>query len=469
LKIIKQPHISPLCHCEVRSNRTEKSGLAKPPCKVRDCFVPRNDKVDKDTLKYLIFTNMKHYCTLLFFIICLSAQAQQPDTTYLKNLLQSHPELFAGILNHPTQNEVQILYTRIDRDSHNKPHFTQYSYRLNPKRYFYPASTVKLPTAIFALEKLNELHIPGLNKQTTMLTDSAFAGQTKVLADTSAANGLPSIAQYIKKILLVSDNNAFNRVYEFVGRQQINAKLKKYGLTQTRIVGRLAIGDKGESTKHTNPINFYNGDKLIYAQTAQYDPNEYPMQLTNMLQGIGYLDSHDKLVNAPFDFSSMNVYTLANQQMVLRRLLFPESFAKEQRFNLTADDYRFVYHYMSTFPTESHHPTYNRPDYFPAYCKFLFYGGDSTAVINPNIRIFNKVGDSYGYDIDNAYIIDTKNKVEFLLSAVVQSNDNGIYNDNKYEYATVCLPFLKNLGQLIYQEELKRPKKYLPNFSRFGY
>jgi|GEM_PF-6548295 len=27
------------CHCEVRSNRTEKS----PSYKVRDCFVPRND------------------------------------------------------------------------------------------------------------------------------------------------------------------------------------------------------------------------------------------------------------------------------------------------------------------------------------------------------------------------------------------------------------------------------------------
>jgi hypothetical protein len=97
----------------------------------------------------------------------------------------------------------------------------------------------------------------------------------------------------------------------------------------------------------------------------------------------------------------------------------------------------------------------------------LFYGGDSSAVINPNIRIFNKVGDSYGYDIDNAYIIDTKNKVEFMLTAVVQSNEDGIYNDNKYEYTTVCLPFMKNLGQVIYDLELKRTKKHLPNLKKF--
>ena len=28
-------------------------------------------------------------------------------------------------------------------------------------------------------------------------------------------------------------------------------------------------------------------------------------------------------------------------------------------------------------PTESKHPTYSPPEYFPAYCKWLFYGGDS--------------------------------------------------------------------------------------------
>jgi hypothetical protein len=412
---------------------------------------------------------MKFYCTILLAMIGLSAKAQQPDTVFLKTLLQSHPELFLGILNHPTQNEVQILYTQIDRDAQNKPHFKSYSYRVNPKRYFYPASTVKLPTAIFALEKVNELKVLGLTKESTMITDTAFAGQTRVLKDASSANGLPSIANYVKKILLVSDNDAYNRLYEFIGRAEVNAKLKKYGLTDTRIINRLAIGDKGESTKHTNPVNFYNGDKLIYSKPALFDPLEYPMQLEDMLQGKGYMDSHDKLVMAPFDFSTNNIYTIPNQQMVLRRLMFPESFPANQRYNLTDDDYNLVYRYMSTYPTESTHPTYRRPEYYPAYCKFLLYGSDSSAVMDPNIRIFNKIGDSYGYDIDNAYIVDFKNKVEFMLTAVVQSNEDGIYNDNKYEYATVCLPFMKNLGQVLYNYELKRSKKYLPDLKKFTF
>jgi hypothetical protein len=402
-------------------------------------------------------------------MITLSASAQQIDTIFLKNLLESHPELFSHILNHPTHNEVQILYTQIDRDKNNVPHFKSYGYRLNANHYFYPASTVKLPTAIFALEKLNELRIPGLTKKTVMKTDSSFTGETKMMADSTSADGLPSIENYIKQILLVSDNYAYNRVYEFVGRAEINDKLKKYNLNHTRIIGRLAIYDGGEEAKHTNAIDFYKGKKLIYHQPAQYDARDYPMHLENMMQGIGYLDRNDKLVMKPFDFTEKNVYTIADQQMVLKRLLFPETFPKDQQFDLKPEDYKFIYKYMSMFPTESKKPTYNTPDYFPAYCKYLFYGDDSAAVINPSIRIFNKIGDSYGYVIDNAYIVDFKNKVEFIVTAVVQSNDDGIYNDNKYEYKTVCQPFMKNLGQVIYQYELQRPKENLPDLSKFKF
>ncbi len=412
---------------------------------------------------------MRIKTTLFAFLLWSTALAQVPDTVFIKNLLLSHPEMFSGILNHGTQNEIQVLYTQIDRDGYNMPHFKSYSYRVNPNHYFYPASTVKLPTAIFALEKLNELHVKGLTMTSAMLTDSNYAGQTKVTTDSTTKNLKPDIEQYIKKILLVSDNDAYNRLYEFVGREEINKKLKKYGLNHTRIIGRLAIGDSGDNARATNPVNFYKGDKLVYAKPAQFDANNYPMHLDNMIRGKGYIDKNGKLIMQPFDFSEKNVYPIADQQMIMRRLIFPETFQKEQQFNLTEDQYKFIYRYISMYPTESAYPSYKRPEYFPAYCKFIFYGGDSTAAINPNIRIFNKPGDSYGYNIDNTYVVDFKNKVEFMLTAVVQSNENDIYNDNKYEYTTVCLPFLKNLGQVIYQYELTRPKAIKPDLKKFKF
>lgn len=409
---------------------------------------------------------MRKLSLSLFLLISSNiAMAQQTDTTFLKKLMQSKPELFSGILNHPHKNEVQLMYTQVNRDKNNKPSFKTFSYNLNPSRYFYPASTVKLAGVIFALEKVNELKSKGLTANMTMLTDSSYKGQTKVLKDESAANGKPSLAHYIKKVLLTSDNDAFNRLFEFIGRAELNAKLKKYGMTQSRILNRLAIGDGGEAAKNTNPINFYNGDQLVYHQAAQYDEKEYPLTLSNLIVGIGYMDSKDQLVNKPYSFENKNVFTIADQQSLMKRLIMPTAYPAKDRFKLTPEDYELIYTYMSKLPTESDYPKYDAKEFWPTYAKMLYYGRDKKAVIDPNIRIFNKYGDSYGFIIDNAYFVDFKNKVEFFLTAVVQSNEDGIYNDGKYEYETVCYPFMKNIGQEIYNYELNRKKTQLPNLE----
>lgn len=409
------------------------------------------------------------YKTILSLLLLISANtmAQQTDTVFLKQLLESKPELFSGILKHPNKNEVQVMYTQVNRDRNNKPSFKTFSYRVNPQHYFYPASTVKLAAVIFALEKINELKVKGLNAYSTMITDTAFKGQTAVTKDETAADGKPSIAHYIKKVLLTSDNDAYNRLFEFIGRAEINAKLKKYGMTESRILNRLAIGDGGEREKNTNPIRFYNGDVLVYSQPAKYDPNNYPLELTNLIVGIGYMDSKEQLVNKPYSFENKNVFTIKDQQSLMKRLMMPEAFAAKDRFNLSPADYQLIYTYMSKLPTESNFPKYDAKEFWPTYAKMLFYGRDKNAVIDPNIRIFDKYGDSYGFIIDNAYIVDFKNGVEFFLTAVVQSNEDGIYNDGKYEYETVCYPFMKNLGRTIYEYELQRKKAHQPNLSKY--
>ena len=43
--------------------------------------------------------------------------------------------------------------------------------------------------------------------------------------DSTSENGLPSMAHFIKKVFLISDNVAYNRMYEFLGQQTINRRL----------------------------------------------------------------------------------------------------------------------------------------------------------------------------------------------------------------------------------------------------
>lgn len=401
---------------------------------------------------------MKKIFLTLLLLSSLSSMAQKNDTVLIEKLMRKHPELFSGILNHPQKNQVQILYTQIIKNKDLPPLFRSYSYNLNNHRYFYPASTVKLAAVIFALEKINELRINGLTATSTMITDSIYIAQTRVSKDVTSKSGLPSIEHYIKKILLTSDNDAFNRLYEFIGRSEMNEKLKKYGFTDSRILNRLAIGDSGESAKHTNPIRFYNGDQLLYSQDAQYAPKEYPLQLSGTTMGTGYLDSTEKLVQKPFSLENKNAFSISNQQSMMKRLFYPKAFPSRKRFNLKPADYELIYTYMSKLPTESDYPAYDAKDFWSTYAKMLYYGREKGASLNPDLTIFNKYGDSYGFIIDNAYFKDSKNKIEFFLTAVVQSNEDGIYNDNKYEYETVCYPFMKNIGKLIYNYESERKK-----------
>lgn len=58
-----------------------------------------------------------------------------------------------------------------------------------------------------------------------------------------------------------------------------------------------------------------------------------------------------------------------------------------------------------------------------------------------NIRIFNKIGDAYGFLNDIAYIVDFESKAEFILSATILCNANGIFNDDKYDYDTIGFLF----------------------------
>ncbi len=168
------------------------------------------------------------------------------------------------------------------------------------------------------------------------------------------------------------------------------------------------------------------------------------------------------------DFSKKNRLVLGDLHQILRSILFPLSVPENQRFKISEDDLAMVRRHMSQFPGESRFPTYSAPDYWDAYCKFLYWGSEKPQ-IPKTFRIFNKVGDAYGFLIDVAYVVDFEKKIEFMLSATIYCNSDGVLNDSKYDYDSVGFPFMKHLGQVIYQEELKRKRNHVPELSTFKY
>lgn len=396
-------------------------------------------------------------------ILSMTAAAQKTDK-WLKDLLyQQGSPLMRNILDHPETYKCQVIYTRIDRDKHNSPHFKSYNLYLDRNNYFNPASTVKLPTALVALEKLNDLHVAGLDKYTPMITDSAFSRQTRVTSDKSAADGLPSVAHYVKKIFLVSDNDAYNRLYEFDGQQTLNGKLWKKGYKHTRITRRF-VSMNEEENRHTNPIRFIKDGKVVYEQPAAYSTVKFDFS-RKLLIGNAHYDKDEVLVQGPMDFTTHNDFPLQDQQDMLKAVMFPESVSKKRRFNLTKEDYSFLYKYMSMLPGQSDYPKYDTKEFFDSYAKFFLYKADKMSIPD-YMRVYSKAGWSYGFLTDNAYITDLKNNAEFMVTATIYVNSDGVINDNKYDYDTIGYPFFKELGEILYKYELQRERQYKPDLSK---
>jgi hypothetical protein len=399
-------------------------------------------------------------CTLMAMMACTPAMKE--DEHLLENLLRKDGR-FEEFLQNAEEYEIQIIYTQVNRDAQNHPTFQSFYFQADKDQYFYPASTIKMPAAFLALEKLNELGIDDLDKFTPMFTDSAFSGQTAVATDPSSANGLPSVAHYAKKIFLVSDNDAHNRLYEFMGQEAINRKLWEKGYN-LRLTHRLSIALSPEENQHTNPVRFEQGGKLLYSQPAQKS-NLSLAAAQPILKGQGYLKG-EEIVAEPFDFTLKNAVALEDLQRMLRAVMFPEATPANERFHLSQDDYRFLYQYMSQVPSETTHPQYPSETFHDSYVKFLMFG-NSKAPMPKHIRVFNKVGNAYGYLTDNAYVVDFEKGIEFFLSAVIHVNENKIYNDGKYEYETKGFPFMHQLGEVIYQYESQRKRSHVPDLSKF--
>ena len=396
-------------------------------------------------------------------VIAIKAPSVKTDF-FLANLLNSYPQYFDSILQRRDDYRVQIIYTEINRQPNNTPVFKNYYFNVDSTKYFYPASTVKMPVALLALQKLNELKTAGLNKNTAMITGSAYSGQTPVYNDPTAPDGRPTIEQYIKKIFLVSDNDAFNRLYEFLGQQYVNEQLRKMGYTDAEIIHRLDVFLTPDENRHTNPVKFVdNAGNTIYEQDMQNSALT-PLPRQELL-GRGFMRG-GKLVNEPFDFSRKNRISLEDLQDILQSVLFPESVPAERHFNLSTDDYKFVWKYMSQYPAETISPEYDSTNYWDAYGKFQYWGNEKGA-LPKQLRIFNKIGDAYGFLIDVAYVVDFEKNIEFMLSSTILCNSDGVFNDSKYDYDSVGFPFMKNLGKVIYNYELKRIRTNKPDLSAF--
>ena len=370
-------------------------------------------------------------CFLLVALLC-SCSREKVENPIVHVLNTSQEKAIRSVMEQLNTYEVQIHFTQIERIN-GSIKFSDHTFQEVDSNYFYPASTVKFPVAVLALEKLSTSENIDLNTRFYVEGDTVET----------------TFADEIVKVFAVSDNDANNRLFEFLGQDWINRGLRTKGIGPVRIAHRLSTDDADDVT--TKPLILYLNDSTTTAFEGSINSPHKLLSINGITKGTGYI-MEDSLIQEPFDFSFKNYYPIHSQQEVLKRVIFPANYKKSDQFVLGDKERGLLLKSMSLPPRAW---GYNPDEYYDSYGKFFIYG-DSKSPIPDHISIFNKVGYAYGTLTDCAYVIDNKNDIEFLLTATILVNRNGIFNDDTYEFDEIGIPFLAALGRELYQFEKER-------------
>ena len=345
------------------------------------------------------------------------------------------------ILKNKEEYEIQIAYTEISRNKDGEPIFKDFEFQVDENKYFYPASAIKLPIVVLTLDKINELRSSGIDitLKSKILISSNHSKKNEIQLDT-----ITSFQNLIADVFLVSDNYSSNILIDFIGYNYFNTKMSQAGLKNTYLNHKF------------NPDPYVNIDWLIQTVDKQLISSNQDQIIVTASQNISGLKKGENkfqdgsIVSGSLDFSQKNRHSIRDMHNLLKRIIFPSKLDKENVFNLNVEDYDFLRYWMSRYTYEDLGDKFRTDKkYFDSYNKFFIHGSD-TVVNNRNIRVYNKLGQAYGTSVDNAYIKNYQDDVEFFLTATIYTNKNKTINDNVYEYDQIAIPFLSKLSKLIY-------------------
>lgn len=253
------------------------------------------------------------------------------DITTLGEILQQ-----GNYLTQMEQWQGKALFLKVD-ETQNPAEFRYYAHHamygdrnqngmVDPgdEGFFPPASTVKVAIAALVLEKLNRLDLQ-------RDTEYRIIGKRE----------WHSIAEDLRKMLVISDNESTNRLILWLGFEQLNRSLQAKNLQQLTIT-RLML-DRG-TLVDSPPFEIRANQTLIH-QDAQPVVTRFSCWERENQPG--------------------NCASASDILEVLVRLVQPEYFSPEERFRLTESDREWLREVMSHTPKEEGF------NYADNYCRFL--------------------------------------------------------------------------------------------------
>ncbi len=364
----------------------------------------------------------------------------------LAALLRAEPAC-AAVLEHAKEHRLQVLLAE-PVESENHVVSLRRSQLGDPAQYFYPASAIKLCGAVALLLRLNDHnreHGTALGLSSKLVIEPRFPGDQRIDADASnVVDGTLTVAHLLRKLLLVSDNAAFNHCYEVCGQDGINRAMWEAGFASTRIWHRLSEGRTPAENAVTRAVTI-DGVAFAARDAAATLKNDAWTQLD---VGSAWMNG-DRKVDGPMSFAQKNAIRLRDLQDVLVEIVRPDFVTGSRGFpGLSTPQRAFLVQTLGELPRESGNPKYDPAKTPDHHCKFVLRGVRDV-VPAAHLRVYDKIGRAYGFSVENAWIEDTRTGRGYFLAIVLYTNPDGVLNDDDYAYETVADPFLDGVGRAI--------------------
>jgi hypothetical protein len=390
---------------------------------------------------------------LALLLAALAApQKAVPDDPALAAALRGLPAA-AAVLEHAEEHRVQVLLASVGADAKGRPVLVRRGLRVD-REYVYPASAIKLCAAVAALETLNALRRkePRLTEDTPLAFHPLFAGEELEQKDPSnLEGGTITLRHEIRKLFLVSDNAAFNRLYELVGQQELAERLERAGLKRARVVHRLSEARSEEENRRAPAVDFLlDGDARFTLPERTSRLRIEDLRVPGVKVGAARVEG-DRRVEGPMSFARKNSISLVELQDALAKLVRPDLALDGEPYGLTDAQRELLLQAASEYPSASGNPRYPKDQYPDSWGKFLLPGLERVAPKDA-WRIANKIGRAYGFSIENAWVLHVPSGRGLFVTAAVYTNANGVLNDGIYEYEQTADPFLAALGELVGRE-----------------
>ena len=341
----------------------------------------------------------------------------------------------------PEALRLQVLITVLERDGTSYRVVERYAYRRGAE-YLYPASAIKLVAAAAALELLEE-RLPGV------ALDDLLAARLVT------EHGTTTLAETLRRCLVVSSNRAFNALYDLVGHEELNRRAWEAGLGSVRFHHRLSEPAEPAVHRRSGAVTLRGRRGATLELPERSSALAVPPHTEgDVAIGVGWIDDRTRQrVDGPMDFGTRNGASLEDLQALVLTLMGAAPPDGVRGFRLSAGAVAHLRALMLEIPEGPGGPGFERAAHrfkpaLPALERAI--GLDA-------LRYANKAGRAYGFHIENAWIEDRTSGRVVALAAGLVANEDGVFNNDRYEYETVSFPVMQALGVAV--SRLLRPQR----------